>query len=207
LSDDNYPVLPHHRKEDGKLMFTNGNLSGCYWYEEIQLFLQRGGRLNKIIYHMEFEKYDYIFKEFVEYFEKIRSLGEEYKTFGKLMINSLYGRLGMNYIDTHSFFIDNDLMSQYSNDIDIISHTELNDIILIEAEINDRLKKKMNVNFQRTKTNLALASAITSKARIKLFNAQQAVIQNGGRLLYSDTDSIIASYKYNAIGQQHGEIF
>jgi hypothetical protein len=160
-----------------------------------------------VLYCIYFENYSNIFEEFIEYFDKIRGLGNEYKTFSKLMVNSLYGRLGMDYIDTHSFFIKKNELENYEKSIDIISHTNLNDITLLEAEINDKLIKKLKINFQRTKSNVAIAAAITSKARIKLYTAQQSVILNKGRLLYSDTDSIFAAYNYNPIDQKHGEIF
>lgn len=202
-----HPILPHHRLKDNKLLFTNGSIKGCYWYEEIKLFLEHNGRIKKINYYINFENYDYIFSDFIDFFEKIRSKENAYKTFGKLIINSLYGRLGMKYIDTYSMFIHKNSFDEYNNNIDIISHKELNDIILIKAEINERLKKKLNINFQRTKTNIPIAATITSKARIKLYNAQQEVIKNNGKLLYSDTDSIFAAYSHDVSNQKHGEIF
>ena len=52
-----------------------------------------------------------------------------------------------------------------------------------------------------------IASAITSKGRIKLYEAQQSVIKNNGRLLYSDTDSIYASFSHDVSNLQHGEVF
>jgi predicted dehydrogenase len=33
------------------------------------------------------------------------------------------------------------------------------------------------------------------------------VLKNGGRLLYSDTDSIFAAYKRDVVGETHGEVF
>jgi hypothetical protein len=45
--------------------------------------------------------------------------------------------------------------------------------------------------------NLAIAAAITSKARIKLYRGFKDVEAFGGRILYSDTDSIIAAFLKN----------
>jgi hypothetical protein len=57
----------------------------------------------------------------------------------------------------------------------------------------------MYVNKVKTKTNIsknvAIASAITSKARIRLYRAFKDVIIGGGRLLYCDTDSVVAAFK------------
>ena len=68
-------------------------------------------------------------------------------------------------------------------------------------------KKEFNLSLKKEKSNVAIASAITSKARIKLHKAQNDVIKNKGRLLYSDTDSIFAAYKTNVDNQIHGSIF
>jgi len=121
------------------------------------------------------------------------------------MINSLYGRLGMNSIKNHSFFIEKKDLDLYVKNFKIISHVELNNYCLVNAEIDEKLKKKIKIK-EKTKNNIALASAITSKARIKLYNAQQSVIANEGRILYSDTDSIFAAYKKDVINCKHGEI-
>jgi hypothetical protein len=67
----------------------------------------------------------------------------------------------------------------------------------LEIKSNDVIK---------VKNNIAIASCISSKARIKLYRAQEDVIKNNGRLLYSDTDSIFASYKKNVTEEKHGSI-
>lgn len=54
-----------------------------------------------------------------------------------------------------------------------------------------------NENCKKIKKNISIASCITSKARIKLYKAQQDVLEEKGRLLYSDTDSIFAAFKEN----------
>ena len=78
---------------------------------------------------------------------------------------------------------------------------------MIEAKINDKLRKERNDIVGKEKNNIVIAAAITSKARIKLFKAQQNVIKNGGRLLYSDTDSIFAAFKRDVTNERHGEVF
>jgi DNA polymerase elongation subunit (family B) len=164
-----------------------------------------GGKIKKIEYCIEFDNYDHIFEDFVYYFNKIKEKGNDYKTFGKLMINSLYGRLGMREANTDSIIIKKEEYDIYYKKYKIIDFVEINDFLLIKIEISQEYKK--NNKIPKTKNNISLASAITSKARIKLYNAQQSVIKNGGRVLYSDTDSIFAAYKRNVIDEKHGEIF
>lgn len=137
----------------------------------------------------------------------MRKLGEEYKTFAKLMINSLYGRLGMDENPFYSFFIKQKDFDKYSNKYNIISRSPINDLDFIKIELTPQAMKDLNIKLKKNKGNVAIAAAITSKARIKLLNAQSAVIENGGRVLYSDTDSIFAAYKKDVSNERHGEIF
>jgi hypothetical protein len=105
--------------------------------------------------------------------------------------------MGMSSLKTDSFFINFDDINNYIKKGNVVNIKKINKIALIEVESNDTIK---------TKNNVGIASAITSKARIKLYNSQKSVINNNGRLLYSDTDSIFASFKNNVINETHGEI-
>jgi hypothetical protein len=199
------PVLPHHNLVNHKLLFTNGEMVGIYWFEEILLFIEMGGLIKKIHYCIEFEHYDYIFNDFIEYFNKIKDKGDDYKTFGKLMINSLYGRLGMKEETNYSLFVNKENFDYCSRNYKILNFIQVNDFYLIKLEICEKFRRKYKI--QKSKNNICIASSITSKARIKLYKAQQSVIKNEGRLLYSDTDSIFASYKRNVLGEKHGDIY
>jgi hypothetical protein len=78
---------------------------------------------------------------------------------------------------------------------------------MITVELTDEIRKFFLLKKKKFKKNVSIAAAITSKARIKLYKAQQSVLVNKGRLLYSDTDSIFAAYSKNVINEQHGEIY
>ena len=84
--------------------------------------------------------------------------------------------------------------------------TKINDYDKV-VEINDTLlaykKKEKNIS------NITISSSITSKARIKLYKGMMGVIKHGGKLLYTDTDSIIASFnKENVpLDKQIGEVY
>lgn len=67
------------------------------------------------------------------------------------------------------------------------------------------LKKKIK---KKPKANVAIAAAITAKARIKLYRGFLEVIKNGGRVLYCDTDSIFAAFPKdkNVENKKLGEI-
>ena len=205
-SVDNYlPLLPHHSKKNNKLMFTNGVMEGCYWFEELIEFL-KNGEIIKIKSGLVFEKYDYIFNDFVEYFTQMKEKSESHKIFGKLMINSLYGRMGMSDIENYSIIIKEEDLEKYEN-LNIISLKKINKIYLITLELDNKTRNKFKEFKNRFKKNISIASSITSKSRLKLYKAQNDVINNNGRLLYSDTDSIFASYEKDVSNEKHGEVF
>jgi len=191
------PVLPHKNKITGKLMFANGTDEGLFWFEEILLFKENGGILLDIKYAILYEKFDFIFDDFVKNFENLKKKDEIHKKFAKLIINSLYGRMGMNNMEEESLIIKKNDFRIYEKKYRIKSFVELNEIILINIE--NTIKKKL-------KKNISIASCITSKARIKLYKAQMDVVKNNGRLLYSDTDSIYASFKEDVSKKKHGII-
>jgi hypothetical protein len=154
-----------------------------------------GGEVINIELGLVFEKYEKIFDEFVKEFKEMRLINEVYNTFGKLMINSLYGRMGMEDIDTEKIIYNKNEHNKKEKEYDLISFKIIGDYIIAE------IKKKKKI---KVKSNIFIASAITSKARIKLYNAQQDVVLNNGRLLYSDTDSIFASYNKDVSNEKHG---
>ncbi|MFD9950934.1 DNA polymerase, partial [Nonomuraea sp. NPDC059022] len=91
------PPLPHRMYK--KLCFPVGNLSGIWTFEEIELALEMGCKKKKINKCIYFEKTDYIFKDFVSYFEEIKNTSDgAKKTFAKLMQNALYGKFGMQRV-------------------------------------------------------------------------------------------------------------
>jgi len=186
-------------------MFTNGVIEGCYWFEELIEFL-KNGEIIDIKSGIVFEKYDYIFNDFVEYFTEIKEKSEAHKIFGKLMINSLYGRMGMSNIENYSIIIKEEDLGKYE-DLTIISLKKVNKIYLLTLELDNRTKSRFKEFGHKIKKNVSIASSITSKSRLKLYKAQNDVMNNKGRLLYSDTDSIFAAYEKNISGEKHGSVF
>jgi hypothetical protein len=123
------------------------------------------------------------------------------------MINSIYGRLGMRDIENYSFIDKKENINEIAKKIDIVSFHEMNNIVMINCINNNKLENFLGAKKKKIKNNIVIASAITSKARIKLYKAQNEVIINKGRLLYSDTDSIFAAFNYDVLGKKFGEIY
>ncbi|RPK06208.1 DNA polymerase [Bacillus subtilis] len=96
------PPLPRKDKADkkykafNKLIFPVGNIHGVYTYEELELALEAGGEIKEVYQGLHFSKTEYIFRDFISHFEKIKvSSTGALRTFAKLVQNSLYGKFGM----------------------------------------------------------------------------------------------------------------
>jgi hypothetical protein len=138
--------------------------------------------------------YENFIEDFVKINNKIREISPLHKQIGKNNNNTFYGRLGMN-------------------------PERLEEEILSEPELNKKYEKIIESNGiyigyskkEKSISNVLISASITSKARIKLYRGMMEVIKNGGRLLYTDTDSIIAAFKKNhykdILDKNLGEVF
>ena len=168
-----FPILPI--KSD-KLYFKEGRVNGWYWYEEINTLLKYSKIIKfELLYGLISTKNDKILTEFLNVLNQFKDENSIKKRIGKLLINSFYGRLALSD-EMYNIKLVKELNLHKS-------YGELNNLFIIKQKI---LKK--------TKSNIALAAAIAAKARIKLYEAQMEVLANNGRLLYSDTDSVFASF-------------
>lgn len=197
------PILPIH-SSTGKLLFVNGINTGTYWFEEINYFIEQGGELIKLHYSYIFDKFDFVFNKYIAYFEEIREKGGYYNIFGKLMINSLYGGMGLKNEKTINYITYS--LNEFENickNLNVSKFYKLNDVYIMIINIDYKYKKNMKnkINLEISNRNVSYAAAITSKARIKLHKFFNNVKNDQGRLLYCDTDSIFAGYNKNNINQ------
>lgn len=214
----NQPILPHHNLINNKLLFTNGFGSGTYWFEEIILFKKYGGIVLKVNSALIYEKFDFIFKDFISYFNAFKLSNTLYKSLSKLIINSFYGRCGLRPVDEIYLFLDkyeefekiNELNAQgliTIKKIDEINSTWFLTLKLERGVHKTLFQNKFIASIQKEKSpNIAIASSIAAKARVKLYEAFKDIEKNNGRVLYCDTDSIFAAYNIDVGGQKHGSI-
>lgn len=217
-SNINQPILPHHNIINNKLLFTNGFGSGTYWFEEIILFKKYGGIVLKVNSALIYEKFDFIFKDFIDYFNAFKPSNTFYKSLSKLIINSFYGRCGLKPADEIYLFIDKYKEFEKINELNaqgLITIKKIDEInstwfvvLKLERGVYETLfQNKFIASIQKEKSpNIAIASSIAAKARIKLYEAFKDIEKNNGRVLYCDTDSIFAAYNTDAAGQKHGSI-
>jgi len=208
-SDMSHPILPQHSNKN-KLIFPNGIMQGCYWYEEISLFSQNGGEILEVISSYLYKEEDYVFKDFINEFSEIKKKGGFYKIFGKLMINSLYGSFAMSDKNYESLvcFSESEF-KKILEKTDVLETIKKNNCYIMKIVKNSKsikILKDKDEYFRFSTRNISYASIIASKARIKLYKGFCDVINSGGRILYCDTDSIAASYNENKLNNQYGEV-
>jgi hypothetical protein len=105
----------------------------------------------------------------------------------------------MQFTGNKTIVIDRAQYAEIKDSINIVKELHVNNTILLTYSSKDN-KKEIN-------SNVGVAAAITSRGRIKIHKGYMSVIKNGGRPLYSDTDSIFAAFIRNVDNETHGEIF
>ena len=172
---------------------------GVYFSEELKAVAKLGYTI-KLISGYEFSKMD-LFSEYVDYFFNIKKVSIGAARFlAKLHLNSLYGifsrKLELNEI---KIILKKDLPQFMLNKI-ILGIIELNDKYIaikvskntnktILAELNSQLETQFTDSFSvPIKSNVAIAAAITSYARITMIPYK---LMEG--TAYSDTDCIFTT--------------
>ena len=206
-SDLKIPLLPI--KHNKKLIFPNGEFVGTYTHNDLKYFKELGGEILMHYSSLEYDKEDYVFKDYIEEFEKKKKKGIYYKIFGKAMNNGLYGSFALN--EDNSIFIitfSEEELYGYIKNMNVLSWKKVNNTIIIKIEKNKLSSKFFDKKkkWNSTKRNIIYSSYISSYARNRLYNSFLEVEKSGGRLYYTDTDSIFAGYKTNNIGRKVGEI-
>jgi hypothetical protein len=138
--------------------------------------------------------YDNFISDFIDINNNIRKKGGLYKQIGKNNNNSFYGRLGMDPERTEEEICD-----------EIPQNNKFEKYKCINGIYINYKKSEKNVS------NITISAAITSKARIRLYEGMMKIEKNGGRILYTDTDSIIAAFNVNnynrVLNKELGEIY
>jgi len=176
------PVLPY-RLKSGSLIFPTGKFKGVYFSEELKYYRKFGYTFNII------KGYNYddnsISTPFSDYVTKLYTSRIEAKNLGnsamdflyKLLLNSLFGRLGINKTNIKSTMINSERLNDFIQHLDIVSVDEISN--------NFNLVKYIDSSESNKTLNVACAAAITTYARIKM---SDAIVNND--VYYTDTDSI-----------------
>lgn len=206
--DDYLPFLPYRNE---KLMFPNGEFEGRYWYEELINAVSHGKcKILKMYSSLVYKQEDYVFKDYVSYFTNMRKNGIYYDVFGKNMNNGLYGSFALNETNEENIVCYSEKEVEFfQKKTDVSKVVKFGVFYIITIIRNEKSKKILDKNNKWDlfkKRNIAYAAIITAKARIKLNNALNSVILDGGELYYTDTDSIFAGYEESKLNQKIGDI-
>jgi DNA polymerase type B, organellar and viral len=205
--NNNYLGLLPVRTEIGLIMPT-GKWSGWYFSEELK-FAQSKGYKIKVIKGYNFNKEENIFSKYVNDLYEIKSKSTGHvKVIAKSLLNNLIGRFGMNIykpkteivnsekldiiITTREYnsfkeLTENDFLITYYPEIskDICESHDLNYLEVLKSEVN------MERGLEAKDVSLTTAAAVTSYARIYLAEIKLDILDRGGKIYYTDTDSIV----------------
>lgn len=200
------PLLQKRIKTNNvnKTVTPLGNWKGNYLSNEIYEAMKLGYKF-KILRGFLF-KQEFIFKEFVDFFYEMKrqnSKDSAYFIIAKLILNSLYGRLGMNPEQEKHRIIDNSESFYYNNNYTVTDNIsldcgkELISYLDINKEIDDK-KGSMNIS-------IPIAAAVTAYARLYMFKFKNF---KNTCIFYTDTDSITINKKLDdsLVGDELGQM-
>jgi len=191
-----HPILQTHVKtKDGlRTVAPLGNWEGMYFSEELYNAKKYGYKFD-VLWGYTFKK-DYIFKEYVDKLYNLRLTypkTDPMNLIAKLLLNSLYGRFGMDDSFTYSDIIN-------KLDYPTIEKGEgfkesIQDLIDLGSNYLVQLKNprviqetKLDNGFETHNVNIAIAAAVTAYARIHM--SQFKNNPDLPKLYYTDTDSV-----------------
>lgn len=162
----------------GKWVFT-------YFSEEIYNAMDFGYKF-KILRGYIFEK-GYIFKDYVETLYNLKSTSEKNSPdyiISKLLLNSLYGRLGMEPEALDHLIKSSELLHKYYAKFTIANSIDLkNGKELISYWNKDKISSDKNIS-------VPISLAVTAYGRIHMAQLKMNLISAGYTIYYSDTDSL-----------------
>lgn len=174
-----HPILPFRDINTGRVIYPDGNWTGMYCSEEIKKAEKYGYKF-EILSGYLFTSED-LFSEYVNSFYQMKEnsdKGSAMYTLSKLLLNSLYGRFGLNPI-LEKFMITSkkDMINKLKKDLPYLEERiDFGDISMCSFH-----------NKPHNSSNVAIASFVTAYARIHMshfFNVKGLLIY------YSDTDSL-----------------
>lgn len=190
------PPLPY--SDRGTIKYPIGRIRGCWTLGEIRYAITLGCTLNRIYRLAYSPKSVYPFTSFVGVLWEMRKAYEEKgdprSFFAKLLMNNLYGRLGV--ADT----MQQKTIYPYDENVPLDKqprdwwYTNDGELYLVEEK-----DKKFGGDF----ANVMWAAQTTAYARIKL---HQYIILQGQDIAYCDTDSIFSTKPIVGLGEGLGSL-
>lgn len=198
----NYKPLPV-RTDDGSLSTPSGHILGVYFSEELKYAESLGCQIK--VHRAYIFTRKQLFNKYVEdiYKEKAKATGSD-RVFVKLLLNGLYGffaRVDEKYIalflpldeaiEQAQIYPSHNLILMDDDKTGLLIRDVNPSKMLCESTTHKYIDHISGDGLNRTKSNRAIAAAITAYSRIKIHQFKDIC----GDVYYSDTDSIVTGRK------------
>jgi hypothetical protein len=197
------PPLPFRHVKTGKLIFPTGRFSGVWPWSELKLLYDPivGGKITKITKSVWYEKktlfFDFV-KELYAYRDKGGSNYDEgLALIAKLMMNSLYGKFGMNEDRREIYVLRKDEKPPEGATFPRFEDGQEN-VLSRVCYVDKRVAPPYIIP--------QISAQITSLARVRLWSFMADVLRKGGILYYCDTDSLTSNLRSLRTGPELGEL-
>jgi DNA polymerase type B, organellar and viral len=177
--DLDIPVLQIHL--NNRTVSPVGKFKGWFFSEELRNAIDNYDYKVEIIKGYTFDKAN-IFRDYVNDLYNLRlqfNKNHPMNYITKILMNSLYGRFGLNPLLPETLIIDKNELD------DFVDHSEINELIdldtkyLIQFLDNKKVDSFLNgSSLEDVKSNIAIASAITSYSRIHLNEIKKYCFDN-----------------------------
>ena len=219
-------LLPVHR--GGRLICPNGEFEGIWSSEELKFAKSKGYEIT-VIKGYQFNKVNNIFKDYIlELFNFKNTSTGFLKLIYKSLLNNFLGRFGLNLIKPLTQTVNKEKRDFILSTRIVHSQTILNEdkfLITFDPTISNKICKNHGLDIfkvleKESKTNIensldifkdvsiATAAFVTSYARIHINKCKLDILEKGGSIYYSDTDSLVLDSSFldsNWIGKNIGQ--
>ena len=195
--DIKHPIIQIRYRN--KTVAPRGIFKGVFYSQDIYNAMAHGYTFVAIKGYT-FSKSEIIFKDYVDSMMGLRlsyTKSNPMNLTAKLLLNSLYGRFGLNTAFSDTMFLTKKEFHLLMNSPftrDRVSNIEIlpvedEEIYFIDLE-KDKVDNLMDSNFEIHNSSIAIAAAITAEARVIM-----SVYKNNPllELYYTDTDSIVVN--------------
>jgi hypothetical protein len=210
ITNDQYLGLLPVRTNSG-LIFPIGKFDGIWTTVELELAKANGAQIT-VIKGLQFNKQDSPFKEYVEELStKKDSLSGNPRQVVKSLLNNLLGRFALNFVKPITNTVKKTELDYLLATKEIKTFKKINEnnfLITYIPIVNKEICESHNLDYHKVILNeknnkgisnvatfqdvsIVVASFVTAYARVYMHKIKLAILSVGGKIYYSDTDSIV----------------
>lgn len=225
-TQDNYlGLLPVHKNG---LIMPNGTWFGYYFSEELKFAKEKGGYEIEVYKGYTFNKVYNVFDKYVDdlYEKKANSIGSE-KLINKFILNSLLGRFGLSILKLNTEMLSTDQYAEILATKPVNSAIAISDkdwLVSYNRETSKKITSEHGLDYikilnQKSYVDIennhsfddvaiSISAAVTAYARIYMSKIKLEILEKGGEIYYSDTDSIVTNTELssNLVGKELGKL-